>query len=59
MNIDLHFLTDATFWTAVSAIGTLLAVIVSLYLANRTKGKLRIVVGNIYTIKRVVLVKSF
>lgn len=52
MNIDLHFLTDATFWTAVSAIGTLLAVIVSLYLANRTKGKLRIVVGNIYTITR-------
>lgn len=32
-------LTSDTFWTAISAIGTLMAVIVSLYLANRRRKK--------------------
>lgn len=45
----MNFLTSSTFWTAVSAIGTLLAIVVSLYLANRTKRKTKIVVKSIYT----------
>ncbi|QQP28302.1 hypothetical protein [Lactobacillus ultunensis] len=48
--MNISFLTDSTFWTAVSAIGTLLAVIVSLYIANHPKKKTKIIVRNIYII---------